>query len=119
MDTSDVKPDTSGGFPHCTQPDPYRFYNRLLAGWARGQERRGWEGGTELVEGILPLLHAPSDGGDRGELRPLRQASCGVQALLGLQASLLLRGCMPERKLEAPQEGMRTAGASAGHSCEN
>ena len=26
------------------------------------QERRGWKGGEELVEGILPLLHAPGDG---------------------------------------------------------
>ena len=67
-----------------------------------GQERRSWEGGTGLVEGFVPLLHGPSDGGQRGELRPLRQARCGVQALLTLQASLLLRGCMPERELEAP-----------------
>jgi hypothetical protein len=34
-------------------------------------ERRGWEGGAELLEGILPLLHGPGDGGKRGELRPL------------------------------------------------
>jgi len=63
------------------------------------------------VEGILPLLHGPGDGGQRGEMRPLRQARCGVQTLLALQASLLLRGCMPERGLEAPQEDLR---ASAG-----
>jgi len=44
------------------------------------------------VEGILPLLHGPGDGGERGELRPLQQRGCGVQALLALQASLLLRG---------------------------
>jgi len=71
------------------------------------------------VEGILPLLHGPGDGGQRGELRPLRQAGSGVQALLALQASLLLRGCMPERELEAPQEDMRAAGVSAGCRCEN
>jgi hypothetical protein len=63
------------------------------------------------VSGILPLLHGPGDGGKRGHLRPLREARCGVQALLALQASLLLRGCMPERELEAPQEDVRAAGA--------
>ena len=63
------------------------------------------------MQGILPLLHAPGDGGQRGELLPLRQARCGVQALLALQARLLLRGCMPERGLEAPQKDVR---ASAG-----
>ena len=73
----------------------------------------------ELVEGILPLLHGPGDGGERGELRPLRQARCGVQALLALQASLVLRVRVPERGLEAPQEDMRAAGASAGRGCEN
>jgi hypothetical protein len=69
----------------------------------------------------LPSLHSSGDGGQRGELRPLRQARCGagVQALLGLQARLLLRGCMPEHKLEAPQEEVRAAGVSAGRRCEN
>ena len=84
-----------------------------------GAERRGWEGGAELVEGILPLLHGPGDGGERGVLRPMRQARCGVQALLALQASLVLRGCMPERELEAPQEKVHAAGASVGGPCEN
>jgi len=69
---------------------------------------------AELVEGILPLLHGSGDGGERGELRPMRQARCGVQALLALQASMLLRGCMPESGLEAPQDDVRAAGASAG-----
>ena len=67
---------------------------------------------------ILPLLHHPCDGIEHGELRPLRQARCGVQALLGLQASLVLRDCMPERGLEAPQEAVRAAGASEGCRCE-
>ena len=66
------------------------------------------------MEGILPLLHVPGDGRERGELRPLRQARCGLQALLALQASLLLRGCMPESGLEAPQDDLHAAGASAG-----
>jgi len=68
--------------------------------------------GQELVEGILLLLHGPGDGGERGELRLLRQARCGVQALLALQASLVLRGFMPERGLEAPQEDLRAAAVS-------
>ena len=66
------------------------------------------------MEGILPLLHGPGDGKQGGKLRLLRQARCGIQALLGLQAILLLRGCVPERGLEAPQEEVRAAGASAG-----
>jgi hypothetical protein len=36
------------------------------------------------------LLHGPGDGDEPGQLRPLRKARCGVQALLALQASLLL-----------------------------
>ena len=77
------------------QPDPYRFYNRFLAQGLVGRgrsERLGRRGATELMEGILSLLHSPGDGGERGELRPLRQARYGVQALLALQASLVLRG---------------------------
>ena len=71
------------------------------------------------MEGILLLLHGPGDGGERGELRLLRQARCGVQALLALQASLVLRGFMSERELAAPQEEVRAAGASAGSSRED
>ena len=71
------------------------------------------------MEEILPLLYSPGDGGKGGELRSLRQARCGVEALLALQASLLLRGRVPERELEAPQEDMRAAGDSAGCRCED
>ena len=90
----------------------YRFLQLSF----RGQEA-GLGGGVVLagaVGGILPLLHGPGDGGQRGELRPVWQARCGVQALLALQASLLLRCCMPERELEAPQEELCAASASAG-----
>ena len=52
---------------------------------------RRW--GTELMEGILSVLHGPADGGQRGGLSPLRQARCGLQALLALQASLVLQVC--------------------------
>ena len=86
---------------------------------SRPKEWIGWEGGPELVEGILPSLHGPGDGGQRRKLRSMRQGRCGVQALLSLQASLVLRGCMPEGGLEAPQEELRAAGATAGRCCEN
>ena len=91
---------------------------RSVLGTSISEERRGWEGQTERVEGILPLLYGPGDGGKRGELRSMRQARYGFQALLGLQASLLLWGCMPERELEAPQEDLRAAGVSAGRACK-
>jgi len=99
--------------PHLVLPVAQK---RLQGGRLRA---RGCEGETGLVEGIFPLLYGPCDAGKRGELRPLRQARCGVQALLALQARLLLRGCMPERELEAPQEDVCAAGASTGRRCED
>ena len=92
-------------------------FNRLRSFKIEGAREAGEEGGSEL---ILLLLYTPDDGGERGELRSLRQARSWVQALLALQASLVLRGCVPERGLEAPQEeDVRTAGASAGRRCKN
>ena len=91
-----------------SQPETYRFLQSSFRG-----RRLGWAGGSVglvgAVGGILPLLHGPGNGRQRGELLPLRQARCGVQALLALQASLILRGCMPERGLEAPQENVRAS----------
>ena len=63
------------------------------------------------MDRILPLLHGPGDGGERGELW---QARYWVQALLVLQASLVLWGQVPERGLEVSQKIVRAAGASAG-----
>ena len=91
----------------------------VIAGLSRPKRWIGWEGETELVEGILLSLHGPGDGGQHRKLRSLPQARCGVQVLLGLQASLVLRGCMPEGGLEAPQEKVRAAGATAGRRCKN
>ena len=82
-----------------------------LQGWGRAG-RLVWSGGKDFKNG-------PCDGGQRGVLRPLRQTGRGFQALLALQASLLLRGGVPDHGLEAPQEEVRATGASAGRRCEN
>jgi hypothetical protein len=60
----------------------FSFSHLLTKTGGHFSSRRGWEGGAELVEGILP--DGFGDVGERGELRSLRQARCGVQALLAL-----------------------------------
>ena len=105
----DQPPGTTSLHPQpFSQPETYRCLQSSFRG-----RRLGWAGGSVglvgAVGGILPLLHGPGNGRQRGELLPLRQARCGVQALLALQASLILRGCMPERGLEAPQENVRAS----------
>ena len=47
---------------------------------------------------------SPFDVGKRGQLRALREAERRVPALRCLQGSFLLWSCMPEGRLEAPQQ---------------
>jgi hypothetical protein len=55
-----------------------------------------------------------------GHLRSLREAGrSGAQALLDLQASLVLRGSMPEGGVAAPQEDVRAATVYKRRSCES
>ena len=67
------------------------------------------------MEGILPLLHGPVDGCERGELRPLRQARFGVRALLGLQTQKQASsaGLQPKTRIGSATRDVRATGGSA------
>ena len=56
---------------------------------------------------------APSHGGGLEHLLPLPEVLCGAQPLLGLQASLVLRSCMPDFGMEEAQERVRAAAEAA------
>jgi len=71
---------------------------------------RATRGLRATVEGCKRTGHF--DGDERGKLRALREAGRGVQALIDLQANLVLRGCLPEGGLEAPQEDVHAAAAA-------
>ena len=86
-------------------PDPPAQGSKVrvrLAGNKQGKQRRA---------GLRDVF-------ERGSLLPLRQAERNAQALLSLQAGLLLRSRVPESGVEEAQEDLRAAAATERRCCE-
>ena len=81
---------------------------RILAGYTQEVAHPGWVHARKTTVAWSGL----SDVFERAPLLLLRQTARDAQALLGMQACLLLRRGVPERGVKKAQEDLRAAAAS-------